>query len=78
MKPGVFKMFFDFPAFLEKLTETKGWKEISGPDSGVGLDYWYGNAEGSEAYINIDQGEMSVSIDDDVVWQGSSEEAESL
>ena len=77
-KPGVFVVSFDFPTFLQKLTDTEGWKEVNGPSSGVGLDYWYENAEGSEAYINLDQGEMTVSIDDDVVWQGSSEEAEVL
>jgi len=78
IKPGVFAVSFDFRTFLQKLTDTEGWREIKGPDSGVGLDYWFDNPDGTEAYINVDQGEMAVSIDGDVVWQGSSEEAEVL
>jgi len=69
IKPGVFKLAYDFPKLLEKVTGKKNWKEINGPDSGCGLDYWYKSGK-CEAYINLDQGWITVSIDDEVVFEG--------
>ena len=66
---------FDFQAFLKALTGTSGWKEIQGPDSGVGLDYWY-RAGKHEANINLDQGHLTVSVDQDVVFEGNAEAAQ--
>lgn len=38
-----------------------GWKEMDGPDSGVGVDYWFVHKSGLEAYVNVDQGEVTIS-----------------
>jgi hypothetical protein len=72
--PVIFVIRFDFPAFLKRITGIGGWKEVSGPDSRVGIDYWY-RAGRHEAYINLDQGHMSVSVDQEVVFEGSADEA---
>ena len=73
--PGIFVIRFDFPAFLKRTTGIGGWKEVSGPDSRVGLDYWY-RVGRHEAYINVDQGHMTVSVDEDVVYEGSADQAQ--
>lgn len=73
--PGVTVVRFDFPAFLEKVSGSGGWQEVRGPDSGVGLDYWY-LAGRHEAYINLDQGHLTVSVDQEVVFEGSANEAQ--
>ena len=72
--PGVSVVCFDFPRFLKRITGISGWKEVNGPDSGVGLDYWY-RAGNHEAYINLDQGHMTVSGDQEVVFEGSADQA---
>ena len=66
---GIQIVSFDFPGLLERLTHKKGWKEIPGPDSRCGLDYWY-RAGKSEANINVDQGEITVAIDGETVFSG--------
>ena len=39
------------------------WEDVDGPDSGVGIDYWYVHAAGKlEAYINVDQSRVSISV----------------
>ena len=73
--PAIFVIRFDFPAFLKRITGIGGWQEVRGPDSGVGLDYWY-RAGRHEAYINVDQGHLTVSIDQEVVFAGSADEAQ--
>ena len=72
--PGISVICFDFQVFLKKITGIGEWKEVNGPDSGVGLDYWY-RAGNHDAYVNIDQGFMTVSIDKEVVFQGSADQA---
>jgi len=72
--PGVSVVCFDFPRFLKRITGISGWKEVNGPDSGVGLDYWY-RAGGHDAYVNVDQGVMTVSIDKEVVFEGDADQA---
>jgi hypothetical protein len=72
--PGIFVIRFDFPAFLKRITGIAGWKEMNGPDSRVGLDYWY-RAGRHEANINVDQGHMTVSVDKEVVYEGSADQA---
>lgn len=51
---------------LYQLTGLRGWKASQGPDSGCGVDYWYKNGS-HEAYINVDQEEMTVSVDGEVL-----------
>lgn len=72
--PGCAIIRFDFPAFLEKITGIGGWKEMIGPDSRTGVDYWYGSGE-HEAYINVDQGFVTVSVDHEIVFEGDAEQA---
>ena len=71
---GIVVLTFDFQSFLKRITSIGGWKEHEGPDSGVGIDYWYRSGN-HEAYINIDQAEMTVSVDGEVVFQGSANQA---
>ncbi len=62
---------FDFQGLLGHLTNTdrEDWNEIDGPDSGSGLDYWYANARtGAEAYINLDQTFLEISVDGENVF----------
>jgi hypothetical protein len=79
--PGISVLTFDFPSFLKKLTGYKGWKETDGPDSHCGIDYWYKTTDEDgdrhNVYINIDQGEMTVSTleDDEVIYQGNCSKA---
>ena len=71
---GIEVVHFNFSACLKKITGIDGWKAATGPDSRVGVDYWY-RAEKHDAYINIDQGAMTISVDGDVVFEGSADEA---
>jgi hypothetical protein len=73
--PGIFVVRFEFPAFLKRITGIGRWKEVNGPDSRVGLDYWY-RAGRHEANINVDQGHMTVSVDAEVVYAGSTDQAQ--
>lgn len=62
---------FDFEGLLGHLTNTPAgdWSETDGPDSGCGLDYWYVNkVTGVEAYLNLDQTFLSVSIGEDSLF----------
>ena len=72
--PGIAVICFDFPRVLRRITGIGGWQEVNGPDSRVGLDYWY-RAGNHEAYINLDQGVMTVSIDKEVVFEGDADHA---
>ena len=59
----------DIVGMLAHLTGWGGWSEIQGPDTGVGVDYHY-RAGSREAYINIDQDHMTVSVDGENVFAG--------
>jgi len=55
---------YDFPAILAELVGgiADDWKGVEGPDSGVGDGNWYERkSDGAQAYVNIDQGFLSVS-----------------
>lgn len=42
------------------------WIAIDGPESGVGVDYWYRNkSTGAEAYVNDDQGHITIGCGSD-------------
>jgi len=60
------------PPILARLTGIVSWREVPGPQTGCGLDYWYTNPDGRRAYINIDQDQATVSIDGECVYRGSS------
>ncbi len=63
---------FDLEGILSVLTGTraKAWKPQSGPDTRCGVDYYYAHSSGKEAYINVDQGHFTISVDDDTVFSG--------
>jgi hypothetical protein len=45
-------------------TSNADWEDLAGPDSGVGVDYWYRHrGSGAEAYLNRDQDRLTVSVD---------------
>lgn len=51
-------------------TDTKpaDWNEMDGPDSGVGVDYWFVNKHtGQEVYVNDDQGHVTINVGGDGV-----------
>lgn len=52
----------DFAGFLAKLTHTraKDWKEVKGPDTRCGVDYWYEHPKKGTVWVNYDQGMLTV------------------
>ena len=64
---------FDFQTMLAHLTQTqaKSWKEASGPSTRCGLDYYYVHLDGREAYINVDQEFVTISVDGEASSQAS-------
>jgi hypothetical protein len=50
-------------AFLTN-THEDDWEYLDGPDSGVGVDYWFRHrTTGAEAYANLDQDHLTVSVE---------------
>jgi hypothetical protein len=50
-------------------TSADDWESLDGPDSGVGVDYWYRHrGTGKEAYLNLDQHHLTVSVGDQRVY----------
>jgi hypothetical protein len=44
-------------------TSAEDWGSLDGPDSGVGVDYWYRHrGTGQEAYLNLDQDHLTISV----------------
>ena len=62
----------NLPGMLAVLTGTRAreWKLRDGPDSGCGVDYYYGHRQGNEAYINIDQGHFTISVGGETLFTG--------
>ena len=46
---------------LEELTGQK-WQVANGPNSGSGVDFWFINQQGEEAWANYDQGYVTISV----------------
>lgn len=67
--PAVFVVTFDFVGMLEKLTGRQGWREVRGPDSRCGLDYWYKSGR-RVANINVDQTELTITVDGETIYSG--------
>ena len=45
------------------------WESLDGPDSGVGVDYWYRHrGTGEEAYLNRDQDHLTISVAEQQVY----------
>ena len=44
-------------------TSADDWESLDGPDSGVGVDFWYRHrGTGQETYLNLDQDHLSISV----------------
>ena len=71
---GVSVVSFNFIKLLNEHTTGSNWHEVQGPSSGCGLDYWYEGRDGDgniiEAYINVDQGYCTVSVDEETIFEG--------
>lgn len=67
------KKWLSIPEQLANVTATSpnDWEDLDGPDSGVGVDYWYRNIRtGVEAYVNLDQDHLMISVNDQRVYDG--------
>ena len=56
---------------LASVTQTSpdDWESLDGPDSGLGVDYWYRlRGPGKEAYLNLDQYHLTMSFDGEQVY----------
>jgi hypothetical protein len=71
-KRAVEVVTLNLPGMLAALTGTRAreWKLRDGPDSGCGVDYYYGHRQGNEAYINIDQGHFAISVAGETLFTG--------
>lgn len=50
-------------------TSAADWEDMAGPDSGVGVDYWYRHRRsGAEAYLNLDQDHLTMSVDGEKLY----------
>ena len=50
-------------------TSADDWESLDGPDSGVGVDYWYRRrGTGKEAYLNRDQDHLTISVDGEKLY----------
>jgi len=69
-------MMKEQPSILQKLavlthTHEGDWEDVNGPDSGVGVDYWFRHrTTGAEAYANLDQDHLTISVEGDRVFNG--------
>lgn len=53
-------------------TSSKYWEDLDGPDSGVGVDYWFRDRRtGAEAYVNVDQNHLTICVEGEIVFVGS-------
>ena len=57
-------------AKLYELTGDDTWKITNGPDSGCGIDYYFVSAYKNEAYVNNDQGFVTISVDGETLFDG--------
>jgi len=60
----------DMEKVLKRVTGKSGWKEASGMDTGVGIDYFYDCKDGSSAFISIDQDCMIIEVGGEEVYSG--------
>ena len=62
---------------LAKLTNTRpsSWESTDGPETRCGVDYYFVHRRSqSEAYINCDQGYVTITVDDENVFSGMEDE----
>ena len=62
---------------IAKLTGTRAnsWENIDGPDTHCGVDYYFEHrSKKTEAYLNNDQGYITISVDGEQVFADFEEE----
>lgn len=79
-KPACQVVVYDLPGLLAALTATraKAWKSQNGPDMRCGVDYYYAHSSGKQAYVNVDQGHFTVSVDGETIFSGDPTEDSTL
>lgn len=62
----------DWPLALSRILggRPSSWESFDGPDSGVGVDYFYRNKQGKEVYINLDQTHVTISDEEETHFSG--------
>ena len=58
---------------LASITDStlEDWQDLDGPRSRVGVDYWYRRrTTGAEAYANLDQDHLTISVGGEKVYDG--------
>lgn len=58
---------------LVGLTGDTSWEYADGPESGCGIDYWFVNSKGHEAYANNDNDYITISINGSPKWNNEAE-----
>lgn len=58
---------FDFTAMLEHLTGVPAdqWHDAIGPETGVGVDYFFVTDDGRQAQVNLDQDQIDFHLGGD-------------
>ena len=71
---------FDFQTMLAHLTQTQAnpGRKPAGPVHVAALDYYYVHLDGREAYINVDQEFVTISVDGEALFSGVPTEDENL
>lgn len=65
------------PSVVEILASVTGsavedWEDLDGPDSGVGVDFWYRHrTTEAEAYANLDQDHLTISMCGERLYDGT-------
>ena len=62
---GISMVTWNLRAVIARMTDTSedDWQEFQGPRSGSGLDYWYAGPGGAQAYVNLNQTLLHVSVE---------------
>jgi len=48
----------------------RSWKPQNGPETRSGIDYYYRHSSGQEAYLNLDQIHLTISVDAELLFSG--------
>lgn len=59
----------NFIKILNAHTDTH-WKQVDGPDTRCGIDYYFEDDDGNEAYANVDQVFWSLSVNGELLDAG--------
>lgn len=63
----------NFQQKLSELSQDSSWRPDNGLASGNGVGYWFVNDKCDEAYVNDDQGYITIFINGKPVWNNENE-----